>query len=105
MTHTPDNWVILKFKMKDGDTMRRILCGWSGGYLTGDSWRLSTEPKSVVEESDCYVFTTASGSKYVCGKESQCIRMNCAYVLTELEQHREVENVEILEFDIDTYTF
>lgn len=62
---TPDRWVVVE--INDGEeTAKKILSGWSGGYLDGDSWRFSS--KIVNEESDntYYNFTTNSGSVYRC---------------------------------------
>lgn len=36
----PDNWVVLKIAV-DGNTLYKVLGGWSGGYLDGDSWRMN----------------------------------------------------------------
>lgn len=61
----PDMWVVLEIS-KDDKSVKRILSGWRGGYLDGDSWRFSS--KIVNEESDNthYTFTTNSGSVYRC---------------------------------------
>lgn len=40
MTYTPDNWVVIKFG--GSDPHYRVLAGWSGGYTTGDSWRMNS---------------------------------------------------------------
>lgn len=61
----PDRWVVLEIDTGK-ETAKRILSGWQGGYLDGDSWRFSS--KIVNEESDNthYTFTTLSGSVYRC---------------------------------------
>lgn len=92
----PDNWVKLKITLKSGEVVHKLLCGWSGGYTTGDSWRLSSEPQRVLDHGDKYEFITLSGNHYVCHKESQTIRMNCAHILKQLKQHPKVESVEII---------
>lgn len=93
----PDNWVKLKVTLKDGEVIHKLLCGWSGGYTTGSSWRLSSEPQKVIDHGNYYEFITKSGNQYFCHKEAQTIRMNCAHVLSQLKNHPEVENVEIVE--------
>lgn len=43
-----------------------VLGSWAGGYTYGDSWRLSTPLKRVVEiDGDWIVIETRSGSTYV----------------------------------------
>jgi len=95
--YTPDNWVKLKVTMKDGEVVHKILCGTSGGYTTGDSWRLSSEPQGEPEDTGTHlVFTTRSGNEYYCHKESQCVRMNCAHILQQLKEHPKVKKVEVV---------
>jgi hypothetical protein len=45
--YTCDNWVVIK--MKGDDTHYRVLAGWSGGYLDGDSWRMNSGITKVEE--------------------------------------------------------
>ena len=45
--YTPDNWVVIKM---DGDEPHyRVLAGWSGGYTTGDHWRVNSGITKVQE--------------------------------------------------------
>jgi hypothetical protein len=101
MIHTPDNWVLLRIVEHDGKEHIKILSGWSGGYLDGDSWRLSSEPVKRIEHDLYHEFETKSGSIYRCGKESNMLRMNCAYIVDKLEALDRVKSVEVL----DGYTF
>ena len=62
---TPDRWVVVEIT-HDDKTFRKILSGWQGGYLDGDSWRMSS---AIVEETEMkhhIEFTTDSGSTYKC---------------------------------------
>jgi hypothetical protein len=59
MTHTPDGWVVVKFK----DDLK-IFCSWGGGYLTGDSWRLNSKVRTVDMGEDGYYVINESGSRY-----------------------------------------
>ena len=63
--YTADNWVVLKIN-KPQDPHYRVLAGWSGGYLDGDSWRLNSG--ITFHESDCdyWYFYGSSGSRYKC---------------------------------------
>lgn len=88
--NTPDNWVILKINQPD-ETWYKILAGWSGGYLDGDSWRMNSGITTVTEEGDFYLFAGESGSVYKCHKESETLRMNNAHIYQQLvEKHPDV---------------
>jgi hypothetical protein len=78
----PDNWVIIK--ITNDDPHYRVLAGWSGGYLNGNSWRMNSGITDVSETSDAFVFKGASGSRYVCGKECYGIRVNNVYIWDKL---------------------
>lgn len=76
--YTPDNWVIVH--VKGDDPHYRVLAGWSGGYTTGDSWRMNSGITRVEEDKEYFYFHGTSGSVYKCHKESYCLRMNNAHV-------------------------
>jgi hypothetical protein len=79
----PDNWIMIF--MNGDDPHYRILAGWSGGYASGDSWKLSSGVTKVEEHDDYYSFTNHSGSVYHCGKNSYCLRMNNAYIWDKMQ--------------------
>jgi len=78
--YAPDNWVVLK--VADGDY--RVLAGWSGGYLDGDSWRINSGISRIQQTPTHWDFIGTSGSTYHCSKNSETIRMNIASVLDAL---------------------
>ena len=81
--YTPDNWVVIKM---DGDAAHyRVLAGWSGGYLDGNSWKVNSGIVRVEIDGDYYRFYGLSGSCYSCHKESYCIRMNNAHIWARLQ--------------------
>lgn len=90
----PDNWVVLK--IKDGKLdhgFYKVLAGWSGGYLDGDSWRMNSGISKVTEEGDDHLkFWGYSGSCYVCHKKSYGLRMNNAGVYNALKKQEGFEN-------------
>ena len=96
--YTPDNWVIIKFK--GDDPHYRVIAGWSGGYTTGDSWRMNSGITKVEETEDSYLFYGSTGSCYKCGKNSYTLRMNNAHVWQQLQEIHgdEVEIMENLQF-------
>ena len=82
--YNPDNWVVIK--MNGDDPHYRVLAGWSGGYLDGDSWRMNSGITRVEDAGDCYNFYGSTGSCYSCYKESYCIRMNTARIWAQLQE-------------------
>ena len=95
---TCDNWVIIK--LKGDDPHYRVLAGWSGGYTTGDSWRINSGIVEVNETDDYYYFKGSSGSEYRCNKESYTLRMNNAHIWTQL-QKLHGDKVEMMPEDTD----
>lgn len=65
--HKPDKWVIIKIKSPKGD-FYKVLAGWSGGYLKGDSWRANSGITKVTIDGDYFLFEGHSGSIYKCHK-------------------------------------
>lgn len=62
----PQGWVILKFSTPT-DTFYKIFSSWRGGYLDGDSWRLSSGSRLVPTLSECgkyWIWPQESGSCY-----------------------------------------
>ena len=70
-TYTPDAWVVLEISSDDTEPIRKVLAGWYGGYANGDSWKLSSGVTNTTEYPDRYEFLNATGSLYVCYKQSQ----------------------------------
>jgi hypothetical protein len=82
--YTPDNWVVLFFNTETPHY--RVLVGWSGGYTTGDSWRMNSGITRVSSGEQHYNFYGASGSSYACHKETYRLRKNNAYVWAALQE-------------------
>lgn len=50
--YTPDNWVVVF--LNGDDPHYRVLVGWSGGYLTGDSWRMNSGITRVEKTTETF---------------------------------------------------
>lgn len=76
--YTPDSWVIVKISGPTGDDspVYKVLAGWSGGYLDGDSWRANSGIGMTKTFDDHYEFVGYSGSIYVCDKRSEGMRLS-----------------------------
>lgn len=97
----PDNWVVIK--IKGDDPHYRVLAGWSGGYLDGDSWRMNSGVTKVTLEGNHFKFWGSSGSCYVCHKDSYMLRMNNAHIWNRL-QELHGDKVEMMPEDTDWLT-
>jgi hypothetical protein len=86
--YTPDRWVVLEFDY-DGDVIRKVFAGWYGGYLNGDSWKLSSGITNTREFDDRFEFENHSGSLYTCYKSAYGMGGYQSSVLAKFE--REIE--------------
>ena len=69
-TYTPDKWVLINIKVGE-ESIQKVLGGWYGGYLNGDSWRLNSGVKETIDHGEYFEFKGYSGSSYICYKHSQ----------------------------------
>lgn len=69
--YVPDTWVI--FKIEDA---YRVLAGWSGSYLEGTSWRLSSGIVEIEDHDTYWRIIQHSGSVYCCNKVQQRVSMS-----------------------------
>ena len=84
---TPDSWVILEVN-HEGKQFQKILSGWSGGYLDGNAWRLSSPIKEIqIDIEDDYITVyTETGSTYNLLKKYQGLRMSNAGIYNRLKE-------------------
>lgn len=68
--YKPDLWTILKV----GDGAYKIAASWRGGYLSGDSWRVSSGIESILDSGKYWEVTNVSGSVYLLHKN--CVGMS-----------------------------
>lgn len=70
-TYTPDSWVIVKIQSEKYETIYKVLAGWSGSYLYGASWKLSSGIVTFEDKGEYYESLQDSGSTYVLYKSSE----------------------------------
>lgn len=70
-TYTPDVWKILEITYEDNTKVSKILAGWYGGYIHGDSWKLSSGITKWSKNKQGYKATNKSGSIYLCNKNTE----------------------------------
>lgn len=79
--YQPDRFLILKITNNKGKSHYRVFGSWSGGYLSGDSWRLNSGIESVEAKGPLLLFHGSSGSTYEVHKEMYGVTAYTASVL------------------------
>ena len=102
MEYRPDKWEIIKFK-NDKKTWYKVLGSWSGGYLDGDSWRLSSGLEEVAVDGDYYLMKNYSGSVYKVHKDADGMTGYTASLYNNWIARAEEESVEISIISLDDY--
>lgn len=85
--YTPDKWVIVKIDLEK-ESFYKVLGGWSGGYLEGQSWRMNSGIAKISQEGDYLLIHGYSGSIYKCHKNAYGTNMIMAGVLSQMEQNK-----------------
>ena len=97
--YTPHNWVVLKIQNNE-EIFYKVLAGWSGGYLDGDSWRMNSGITGVEKQAHLYGFYGSSGSVYWCHKDAYRLTMATSEVYNQLKE-KFGDAVEIMPEDTD----
>lgn len=100
--YTPDKWVILKFKSKE-ETWYKVLGSWYGGYLNGDSWRMSSGLVRIEDKEDHYDMHNHSGSIYRVGKESEGMHLTAHGILLQAEEACKKGDVELSQITVEQF--
>jgi len=100
--YEPYKWELLKFN--DGkNTWYKVLGSWVGGYLDGDSWRLSSVVDKIDEDSDFYIMFNSSGSLYRCGKEGRGLTAYTSSIVSDILDQGEQQNIEVSIVDVSDF--
>ena len=106
--YNPDAWVIIKLTDQRPDAedpiIYKVLAGWYGGYLNGDSWKINsgiTEVKRYGEYVDLYGY---SGSVYRCPYTAERFTGLTASIFSSFEQDmKEIEGAKIEHIDFSQF--
>lgn len=91
----PNSWKVLEVE-KDGEIQYRILADFKGGYLDGDSWRLSSGAVRVEENNKAFEVVNHTGSVYVCNKGQEGFGILSKSVYDNLEKNvKKLDNVSV----------
>lgn len=83
--YTPDSWVIVKIESEQHGTIYKVLAGWSGSYLYGDSWKLSSGIVTFTDTGSYYESLQDSGSVYMLYKNNERMSLIMAQTLASFE--------------------
>lgn len=99
-TYTPDYWVVLK--LSGDDPHYRVLANWSGGYTTGDYWRMNSgiTKFETDEEFPIFLFYGSSGSVYRCHEDMYGLSSMTYSIFTQLKD-KYGDKVELVEEGTD----
>lgn len=85
MTYQPDRWVIIHINRGSKDELYKVLAGWAGSYLYGESWKINSGITKVEEDEEFYYFHGYSGSIYQCHKGAYGLTIMTAGILENLK--------------------
>lgn len=85
MEYYPDNWVVLKITTEE-ETLYKVLAGWSGGFVQGDSWQMNSGIVAVDKQAYNWEFYGYSGSIYICHQGSYRLTMATAGIYNKLKK-------------------
>ena len=94
MEYTPDTWVMLKITTQTY-TVYKILAGWTGGFTSGDSWKLNSGCIKVEKTGDTLVFTGASGSTYCVYPNAYRLSLTTSAILRTFQESVQNTGIEI----------
>lgn len=94
--YTPDAWVVVKIVGDPDNNLHKVIGGWSGGYLDGDSWRINSGIESVGDGGDVWLVQGYSGSIYKLRKSGERVSMAMGGVLASLGDSVEIVSIETL---------
>lgn len=92
--YTPDRWIMLKIT-HSGHSTYKILAGWGGSYLYGQSWKLNSGCTKVEQEGDYFLFSGYSGSVYRCHKNGYGTTSYTAQILNSFMDDAVEANAQI----------
>lgn len=100
--YTADKYEILKITPDGDDPHYRLFTSTSGGYTTGDSWRMNSGITSITEDPDGMLHVHGnSGSEYVVHKDSQGVTGYTASIVAEMveQAHKRRMDIEVVSLD------
>lgn len=88
--YLPDYWVVIKVPF-EGALQYRVLVAWSGGYIHGNSWRLSSPVVKAIKDGKYYNFENKSGSCYICHRDRYGLHFGSVGTYEKLKNEHQAE--------------
>ena len=102
--YTPDSWTIIKLTNESTNkTHYRVLCSWSGSYLWGSSWKISSGVESVEDLGDFYRMPQTSGSVYLLYKTQERMSGQMSNILAYYQEQENESGLEIKDMAIEQF--
>ena len=101
--YTPDSWVVVKIQSEKYETIYKVLAGWSGSYLYGASWKMSSGIVTFEDKGEYYESLQDSGSTYVLYKSSERMSAIVASTFASFEEQLKVNDGTIEVIDSGDY--
>ena len=99
--YQPDRWCVLEFDNPEVGKFTKVLAGWSGGYTTGDAWKLSSGIESIEILNDVYTMPHSSGSIYQCHRTAYGLSFLTSNVLNNIVSNAEKAGVTVRQLRLD----
>lgn len=99
--YTPDRWMVLSIQTPK-ETIYKVFATWSGGYTSGDSWKLNSGIVRATLVDDHWEFDGSSGSVYRCHQDYYGTNGYGQAVLNNLLTRANEQGIPIEVMDRDT---
>jgi hypothetical protein len=87
--YQPDGWKFVKIIWPTGLEDIRLAGGWSGGYTTGDSWKLNSGVNRIEKGDGYYDVVGDSGSVYRINEHGEDRSLALTMAFSYLDQQLE----------------
>ena len=98
--YSPDSWEIIEVKSKDSPKLHhRVLAGWSGSYMYGNNWKVSSGFISVFDLGDLWKVPQTSGSVYMLNKHREHPSVATCGILEVLQENSPDVTIGVVSMD------
>ena len=101
--YKPDRWQVIRIAPPEEAVFYKLLGGWYGNFVNGDSWRLNSGITEVKDQGNVFAVFGETGSTYVCRKTEEGMSAYMDSVLYGLQQNAAERNVVITPITMKQY--
>ena len=92
ITYNPDHWIIIRIDSKEHSSVYKVLATWTGSYLWGSSWKISSGVEGIEDKNDHWRLPQSSGSVYNLKKGNETIDSLASSILHRYQRDAEESN-------------